>query len=126
MLNTIKKRSDFLAVTAHGKRFITPCFILQMHKRAESHPAGQAARVGFTVTKKLGNAVVRNRIRRRLREAVRAGAIAKALPGCDYVMIPRHKALDCDFASLVRDMEFAFSRIPYMKDDTQKPKKNRP
>jgi ribonuclease P protein component len=115
MLNTIKKRSDFLSVTAKGKRFITGSFILQMHPRFEGHNAGDPARIGFTVTKKMGNAVIRNRIKRRLREAVRLAGMPISIDKHDYVLIPRHKAKDCDFAVLLRDMEFAFSRIPTMK-----------
>jgi len=108
--------------TAKGKRFIAGTFILQMLARSEGHPAEPAARFGFTVTKKMGNAVIRNRIKRRLREAVRLAGQRHALMGNDYVMIPRHKAKDCAFDVLLRDMEFAFSRIVSMKDD----KNNRP
>jgi len=116
---TIKKRSDFLSATSRGKKFITGSFILQMLPRNETHPAGQQdVRFGFTVTKKMGNAVIRNRIKRRLREAVRKATTKHALAGHDYVLISRHKALDCPFTDLTRDMEFAFSRIVSMKDTT--------
>jgi len=121
-LETIKKRSDFLSAAACGKKFITKTFILQMHPRSETHPAGKiGARFGFTVTKKMGNAVIRNRIKRRLRAAIRQSVEKYLLPGHDYVVISRNKALDCPFTDLLRDMEFAFSRITYMKDS---PKKN--
>lgn len=120
MLNTIKKRADFLSVTSHGKRFITGSFILQMLARPQTHYAGELTRFGFTVTKKMGNAVVRNRIKRRLREAVKQAGLPRSLGGHDYVVIPRHKAKDCDFDILLRDMEFAFSRIIYMKNDSKK------
>lgn len=120
-LATIKKRSDFLLATAGGIKFITPVFILQMQKRAETHPVGtEITRFGFTVTKKIGNAVIRNRVKRRLREAVRKST-GKALAGHDYVIIARNKALACEFSALVRDLEFAFSRIVSMKDKTPKP-----
>ena len=116
-LHTIKKRSDFLSATAKGKKFVTGTFILQMLPRREQHPpAPQLSRLGFTVTKKMGNAVVRNRIKRRLREAVREKAQAHLLPGHDYVLISRHKALECPYTDLLRDMEFAFSRIATMKE----------
>jgi ribonuclease P protein component len=109
---TIKKRKDFLVAFNSGKKFITGSFILQMVKRAEAHivPAGEV-RVGFTVTKKMGNAVIRNRIKRRLREAVRHALAKRGIAGHDYVIISRHKALTCDFADLTRDMEYAFRKI---------------
>ena len=119
-VETIKKRSDFVSATTHGKRLATGTFILQMRKRPEDHPATPAPRFGYTVTKKMGNAVIRNRIKRRLREAVRKAAVNHALPHHDYVLVSRHKALDCPFDVLLRDMEFAFSRIPVIKDSQTK------
>ncbi len=92
-----------------------------MRPRPDDHPIKGGARIGFTVTKKMGNAVVRNRIKRQFREAVREAGMELALPGCDYVLISRHKAVDCPFSDLLRDMRFAFSRIPTMKDDMAKP-----
>lgn len=68
-------------------------------------------RIGYTVTKKMGGAVQRNRIKRRLREAARQALITYGKGGHDYVLIARHKALTCDYSELLRDMEFAFSRI---------------
>jgi ribonuclease P protein component len=126
-LITITHRSDFLQAAAKGKKFITGSFILQMHPRVQDHVANahlsdNNPRYGFTVTRKMGNAVTRNRIKRRLRMAVRQAAGKHALKGHDYVIISRHKALDCSFSDLLRDMEFAFSRIPYMKD-SQHPKR---
>lgn len=120
-METIKNRGDFLSATAKGKRFSTGTIILQMLHRAETHQAGPAPRFGFTVTKKMGNAVIRNRIKRRLREAVRKIAPSHALSGHDYVLISRQKMIDCPFTDVLRDMEFAFSRIPTMKDNRTKP-----
>ena len=114
---TIPKRKDFLIASNQGKRFIVSSFILQMMKREDGHPAPPAPRFGFTVTKKMGNAVARNRIKRRLREALREKALSHAVNGHDYVIISRNKALDCPFPDLLRDMEFAFSRIHVMKND---------
>lgn len=116
MIETIKKRGDFLLVAAKGKKVVTPSLILQTLARPAEHPAGTHTRYGFTVTRKMGNAVKRNRIKRRLRAAVREVAERHALAGCDYVMIPRHKALACPFGDILRDMEFAFLRISSMKD----------
>ncbi len=109
-LNTIKARADFLAA-ARGSKWITPRFILQMAKQSGSSPEYQEPRIGFTVTKKMGNAVKRNRIKRRLRHAAHAVAPQFAMNGHDYVIISREAALTCAFSDLLRDMEFAFSRI---------------
>lgn len=120
---TIKKRRDFLEATASGRKFVTGSFILQMVKRAANHPVPAAeTRIGFTVTKKMGGAVIRNRIKRRLREAAKPALLKIGIPGHDYVVISRLKALDCDFCDLKRDMEFAFSRIIHHKGNNPKPK----
>lgn len=67
-------------------------------------------RIGFTVTKKIGNAVVRNRIRRRLREAVRRAA-AHAEPGTDYVIVARKAALTLPFKRLITDLVSGFDAL---------------
>lgn len=103
---TLKKRRDFVAMNTRAQKFITGCFILQALPNNS-----QSIRIGYTVTKKLGGAVVRNRIKRRLREAARQVLPKQAKPGYDYVFIARAKAQACDFSELTRDMEFAFSRI---------------
>ena len=107
---TIRARRDFLSAT-RGKRWVTPSFVLQALQRADDHPAEPAARVGYTVTKKMGNAATRNRIKRRLREAVKQVMPRHARPGHDYVLIARETAAACTFPELLKDMEFAFSRI---------------
>lgn len=121
MIKTIKKRGDFLSISARGKKVVTGSLILLTLARADAHPAGTDTRFGFTVTKKMGNAVARNRIKRRLRAAVAQVAPGRGLAGHDYVMIPRHKTIDCPFPVLLRDMEFAFSRISSMKDGNPTP-----
>ena len=65
---------------------------------------GGVARVGFTVTKKVGNAVVRNRIRRRLREAVRVHAARDMQPGNDYVIVGRQEVLTAAFAEIKTEL----------------------
>ena len=65
---------------------------------------GDAARVGFTVTKKVGNAVVRNRIRRRLKEAVRVHAADDMQPGNDYVIVGREEVLTAPFAAIKTEL----------------------
>ena len=70
-----------------------------------------AVRVGFTVSRKVGNAVVRNRVRRRLREVAREVIPAKARPDLDYVLVGRQAALKRDFAVLRQDLLEALKRL---------------
>ena len=98
-MEKLTQRSQFLAV-ARGKRVNRPGFVLQALASREAGPA----RFGFTVTKKIGNAVVRNRIRRRLREAVRVAGEAEAAAGMDYVLVGRPAALTLEFERLVADL----------------------
>lgn len=109
MIATLKRRSEFLRIRG-GARWATASFVLETKPRIDPKPGGNA-RFGFTVTKQLGNAVVRNRIRRRLREAIRLVAAANARADHDYVLIARAPTLDRPFADLVRDIETAFTRV---------------
>ncbi len=79
--------------------------------RAKAPNDAGVARLGLTVTKKLGRAVVRNRIRRRLREAARAVFIDGAVAGFDYVAIARPAAATADFGVLLDDMKRALLRL---------------
>ena len=83
-LETLTKRSDFLRA-ARARRVATPAFILQYRRRAAEGPA----RVGFTCSKKVGNAVARNRAKRRLREIARLLLPQNGTAGMDYVLIGR-------------------------------------
>ncbi len=79
--------------------------------RAKAPNGLGVSRFGLTVTKKLGSAVIRNRIRRRLREAARAVFAANAQAGFDYVAIARPAALSADFGVLLDDMKRALLRL---------------
>ena len=81
-------RAEFLAVAA-GAKVPATAFVLQARRRADEAPA----RVGFTVSKKVGEAVERNRVRRRLKEAVRRSAALGMRAGHDYVVVGRRAAL---------------------------------
>lgn len=109
-LTTLKKRSEFLAV-AKGVRAARRAFVLQALCEAGDPAAAAPVRVGYTVTKKTGNAVERNRIKRRLRAAVREIAPAAAHGGCDYVLIGRRAALDISFGDLKKDLAAGFARV---------------
>ena len=105
----LKKRKEFLAA-ARGARRHASAFVLQMADRATDAPESAPPRFGLTVTKKtIPSAVRRNRIRRRLREALRQGAALSATPGCDYVFVAREKALDLPFARLMSEMSAALA-----------------
>ncbi len=109
-LTTLKKRAEFLRIRG-GTRCPTPPFVLETRRRIEPDAEKTPPRFGFTVTKAIGGAVERNRIRRRLKAAVLAVADAAARPGQDYVVIARKAALDLPFETLKKDLERAFHRV---------------
>ena len=94
----IRRRADFVAA-AKGARWNDPAFGLQMRQRAGAD--GTRPRFGLTVTKKTAaRAVERNRMRRRLREALRLGAALGGSPGHDYVIVARRDVLSVPFPAL--------------------------
>lgn len=95
----MKKRAEFLAVRAGEKRR-GPLFLMEVLRRGDDGPP----RVGYTVTKKVGNAVVRNRVRRRLREAVRLHAAGDMTAGNDYVVVGRGEILTVPFDRLAVEL----------------------
>lgn len=99
-MKILKKRSEFLAV-ATGGRTDRRAFALQGLARSDEDPS---SRVGYTVTKKTGNAVERNRIRRRLRAAIAQIGDDSIPPSADFVIIGRRAALSLPFTDLVRDL----------------------
>ncbi|MHC5307574.1 ribonuclease P protein component [Bartonella sp. LJL80] len=101
----LRKRAEFLALRTGEKRR-GPFFLLEVKKR--DLPAEiveqTSPRVGFTVTRKNGNAVKRNRIKRRLREALRVGLTRDMDAGTDYVIVARPDALNAPFERLTREL----------------------
>jgi len=91
-----------------GLRASTPGFLLLVRDRKDADPQ---MRVGFTVTKKIGGAVVRNRMKRRFRALAREIVPAKGLAGSDHVMIGRAKGVERDFASLKSELASALDRL---------------
>jgi ribonuclease P protein component len=106
-LTTIKKRSDFLAANA-GRRVATPGFVLLVRDREDSDPS---LRVGFTVTRKIGGAVVRNRMKRRFRALAREVVPARGFPGSDHVMIGRPRGVERDYGLLRSELESALDGL---------------
>jgi ribonuclease P protein component len=126
---TLKKRSEFLRLRG-GARFATPSFVVETRPRSPAtggsaqggklDPAPGAPRFGFTVTKKLGGAVIRNRIRRRLKAAVSLVAPDLAHADHDYVIVARLTAHDRPFADLKKDLERALQRVHHPAAVTKK------
>jgi len=116
-LSVLKKRRDFLCIAKGRIKWVSKSMIVQM---AET-PAGQAPdpgqiRVGYTASKKVGNAVRRNRAKRRLREVVRRLLPAQGRPGHDYVLIARNTSTDMPFDQLIRDFSWCLRRLKDSRD----------
>ena len=105
-MQRLRQRREFLAAATGAKAPVTG-FVLQALDRREDGPV----RVGFTVSKKVGNAVERNRVRRRLREVVRLSAPDLMRSGHDYVLIGRRAALELPFGRMVEDFDRALRRV---------------
>ncbi len=113
-LTTLKRRAEFLRVRK-GARWATSAFVLEAKRRTgerEMDREGEAqARFGFTVTRQVGKAVERNRIRRRLKAAIREVGAEHARVEFDYVLIARRPALTSEFGVLRSDLVKAFERV---------------
>ena len=101
----MRARRDFLAARK-GERRGGPLFTIEVLDRGRTDPALRDAppRLGMTVTRKMGNAVTRNRIRRRLREAVRTEVARDMRPGHDYVIVARPEAATVEYGALVSEL----------------------
>ncbi|MGI9380832.1 MAG: ribonuclease P protein component [Methyloligellaceae bacterium] len=104
---TLKSRAQFLHMRK-GIRWSTPSLILQINYPYEKFDGKlngeRCARFGFTVTKKLGTAVVRNRVKRRLKEAVAKKGMELSRPAYDYVVIGKEGAIGSRFSEIVEDL----------------------
>jgi ribonuclease P protein component len=106
-MERLKRRTDFRAIAEAGVRAPAKAFVLQALRREEIG----AVRVGFTVSRQVGNAVERNRVRRRLREMVRLKPKDAFTPGYDYVLIGRRTALTCPFGDMTKELDGALRRV---------------
>ncbi len=105
-MERLRQRADFLAA-ATGMKVPAAAFVLQARKRADDGPV----RLGFTVSKKVGNAVERNRVRRRMKEIVRLSDNNRMQSGHDYVLVGRRAALKVPFQRIADDFAGALRRL---------------
>lgn len=119
-IGTIRKRADFLAAN-RGLRVARPGFVLLANPNG-----GQGKRFGITVTKKIGNAVVRNRMKRRFRELLRAALPDAGLADHDHVLIGREGGIERDFAKMQVELAEALSRAAQGKADPPRRRRSRP
>jgi ribonuclease P protein component len=112
---TIRNRADFVAAN-RGIRVARPGFVLLVNR--DTVPFAEAdLRFGVTVTKKIGNAVVRNRMKRRFRALLREALPASGIHGADHVLIGREGGVERDFAALRDELAVALTRAAEGKGD---------
>ncbi len=129
MLERLKTRPDFLRVARARRKWVTPGLILQVAPRIPgdnqsaapiSGEDGEGCRIGFTASRKVGGAVVRNRARRRLRQAAERVMPGQAAGGRDYVLIGRRNTIGRRFEDLVGDLETALSKLDARRDTRER------
>ncbi|WP_428332983.1 ribonuclease P protein component [Novosphingobium sp.] len=118
-LGIVRKRADFVAAN-HGVRVARPGFVLLVKQPAANR---DGVRFGVTVTRKIGNAVARNRMKRRFRALLRETLPDQGIAGADHVLIGREGGIERDFAALRTELQAALARIAAGKGDPpRKPK----
>ena len=110
---TVKENYEFRRIYRKGRSAVSPCLVVYCQKNRR----GQS-RLGVTVSTKLGHAVERNRMRRRLREVYRLHE-AELLPGYDIVIVARSRAMEADFAELTRAFLTLAGRTGLMQEAAQ-------
>ena len=122
-IGRLKKRADFLRVAAVRRKWAAPGVLLQVAltpdtqvSDTETPSLSSGIRIGFTASRKVGGAVVRNRARRRLRAAVDEVMPHHAKPGHDYVLIARRDTATRDYALLLDDLRLALKRTGAFRD----------
>lgn len=108
-IKILKKRKDFIRVASQGQKMVTSGLILQAARNLSAEDG--SSRLGYTATKKIGKAHLRNRTKRRLRAAVREVFPGHLRPGTDYVLIGRYNTAAIDFIELKKNMAWALKKI---------------
>ncbi len=106
-IGKLTRRADYLAANG-GLRSATPGFVLLVRPRGDDDPA---IRLGITVSKKVGGAVVRNRMKRRFRELARAVLPDSGIAGADHVLVGRAGGIERPFADLRNELEQALGKL---------------
>ena len=101
-MRTIPSRAGFLAARSNGEKALSRGLVIQAIDNDESQ-----WRIGLTATKKIGNAVTRNRARRRMRALARSYLVPLARPGTDYVLIARHDTVNADWQDMAKGLQKA-------------------
>lgn len=120
----LKKRKDFVRVAKKGEKIVTTSFILQAARSLSVEDIGP--KFGFTTTKKIGHAVVRNRARRRMRAVVRELYKTKAHNNTEYVLIGRFSTADCPYKDMHRDLNYALKKMNSLLYGDKNEKNNLP
>ena len=125
MIGRLKRRAEFLQAAAANRKWVAPGLILQVRRQPSTESQNDDAprtaalepvRVGFTASRKVGNAVARNRARRRLR-AVARDVLSHAEPGNDFVLIARPATVNRDYQALVTDLVAGLKRLKLYRSE---------
>jgi ribonuclease P protein component len=103
----LTRRAEFLRLTSGGRKIAKHGFVLQAAKDGLE----DVVRVGYTATKKIGNAVIRNRAKRRLREAARLVLAGRSMPGVELVLIARRETGEVEFSRLTKNLSKALDEV---------------
>lgn len=109
---TLRQRADFLKLQTSGQKWVTPSFVIQLLAETDST---DITAIGFTATKKLGGAVIRNRCKRRLRALCDEVIKDYQTKGMKLVLIARPEAVTRDFIQMVKDLNWALRKLGLTK-----------